>query len=74
MSIRYPYTDFHEMNLDWFLSTFKELNAAWEDIKLAFDDVTDAWATMRNYIQHYFENLNVQTEINNKINAIHAKV
>lgn len=72
MSIRYPYTDFHEMNLDWFLRTFQELNAAWEEIKLEFDDIKDAWATMRLYIQNYFNNLDVQSEINNKINAMVA--
>ena len=60
---KYPYTDFHELNLDWFMSEFKKLVAEWEETK-------GEWNTLHDYVQNYFENLNVQTEINNKINAM----
>lgn len=42
---QYPYTDFHEMNLDWVIKTVKD-------------------------IQTYFENLDTQEEIDNKINSM----
>ena len=60
---KYPYTDFHELNLDWFMGEFKKLVAEWEETK-------GEWNTLHDYVQNYFENLNVQTEINNKINAM----
>ena len=60
---KYPYTDFHELNLDWFMGEFKKLVAEWEETK-------GEWNTLHDYVQNYFENLNVQTEIDNKINAM----
>lgn len=62
---KYPYTDFHEMNLDWFLAEFKKLVAEWEEVKAD-------WNSLHDYVQDYFDNLNVQAEINNKINAMIA--
>ena len=60
---KYPYTDFHELNLDWFMGEFKKLVAEWEETK-------GEWNTLHDYVQNYFNNLNVQTEIDNKINAM----
>ena len=62
---KYPYTDFHELNLDWFMGEFKKLVAEWEETK-------GEWNTLHDYVQNYFENLNVQTEIDNKINVMIA--
>lgn len=62
---KYPYTDFHELNLDWFMGEFKKLVAEWEETR-------GEWNTLHDYVQNYFENLNVQTEIDNKINAMIA--
>ena len=31
----YPYTDFHELNLDWFLKRFKELEDEWNNISVS---------------------------------------
>ena len=80
---KYPYTDNHELNLDWFLEQFKLLLAAWDDLQAAWqaykEDLTGqweaveaAWQTYKNYIDNYFANLNVQTEINNKIDDMVA--
>lgn len=78
---KYPYLDNHELNLDWFLEQFKLLLAAWDDLQAAWtaykedltgqwEEVETAWQTYKNYIDNYFANLNVQTEINNKINSM----
>ena len=60
---KYPYTDYHELNLDWFMGEFKKLVAEWEETK-------GEWNTLHDYVQNYFDNLSVQTEIDNKINAM----
>lgn len=60
---RYPYTDFHELNLDWFLEEFKKVT----------DKVTDLDATVQQFtefVTNYFDNLDVQQEINNKLNEM----
>ena len=37
---KYPYTDYHEMNLDWFLEKFKELVVKQGGDVSYIDDVT----------------------------------
>lgn len=63
MIFDYPYTDMHELNLDWFLAKFKDLVETWNNVE-------SEWNSLHDYVQNYFENLNVQTEIDNKINAM----
>ena len=60
---KYPYTDFHELNLDWFLAEFKKVT----------DKVTSLDATVQEFtafVTNYFDNLDVQDEINNKLEAM----
>ena len=62
---KYPYTDFHELNLDWFLAEFKKVT----------DKVTTLDATVQQFtefVTNYFDNLDVQEEINNKLDAMAA--
>lgn len=70
----YPYTDFHELNLDWFLAQFKELVSDWEtfehDMTEEWDNIKNDWTTLYNYVHNYFDNLDVQTEIDNKLNQM----
>lgn len=85
---KYPYTDFSELNLDWFLGQFKELLENWdaqkvdyEQFKLdvttefntlsgKFDNLKETVETFTTFIEHYFDNLDVQQEINNKLDQM----
>lgn len=69
---QFPYTNFHDLNLDWFLSTFKELLAEWEAQQIEFADLKDAWEQLHDYVENYFDNLDVQQEINNKLDDMYA--
>ena len=71
---KYPYTDFHELNLDWILETVKKLVADWEDFHTTmtteWESVESAWISLRDFVTDYFANLNLQTEVNNKIDQM----
>ena len=69
---KYPYTDFHELNLDWFLEQFKEYEAKiiTQDDKIGTMEETVQQFT--DFVTHYFDNLDVQQEINNKLDAMAA--
>ena len=83
MDFKYPYTDFHELNLDWFLAEFKKLVEEWNtlsadnatfkhDMELAFSNLGSTVQTFTNFVTNYFDNLDVQQEINNKLDALVA--
>lgn len=57
---KYPYTDFHELNLDWFLEEFKKVTDKVTDLDTTVQQFTD-------FVTNYFDNLDVQEEINRKL-------
>lgn len=65
-----PYTNFHELNQDWFLNEFNKLLEQWKAMQKNFDNLKDAFNDLKNYVQDYFKNLDVQEEINNKLNSM----
>ena len=68
----YPYTDAHELNLDWFLARFKEY---YEHITEQDQKITTLEETVEQFttfVTNYFDNLDVQQEINNKLDAMAA--
>lgn len=62
-----PYSNFHELNQDWFLNEFNKVIAQWKDMQKNFDSLEDAFYDLKSYVQNYFKNLDVQEEINNKL-------
>ena len=59
-----PIEGLHDFNLDWFLRKFRELSEEWDATKAA-------WFALKAWVEDYFENLDVQEEINNKIDEMY---
>lgn len=70
MDFKYPYTDFHELNLDWFLAEFKKLTTEWLQMQEGWADEQQAFQDLKDYVNNYFVNLDVQEEINNKLDGM----
>lgn len=66
------YTNFHELNQDWFLQEFNKIIAQWKAMQKNFDNLQDAFNDLKSYVQDYFKNLDVQEEINNKLDSLVA--
>ena len=67
-----PYTNFHELNQDWFLQEFNKLVTQWKAMQKNFNSLQDAFNDLKSYVQDYFKNLDVQEEINNKLDSLVA--
>lgn len=68
---QFPYSNFHEMNLDEIINIVKNMLNQWAEYYTEWDDwkeqVTREWQDMQDWINAYFDTLDVQQEINNKI-------
>lgn len=82
---QFPYSNFHEMNLDEMIKIVKNMLEEWAQYYAEWDTwmnqinddwsnyqevMTEAWQNMRDFINNYFDNLDVQNEINNKITSM----
>ena len=67
---KYPYTDFHELNLDWIIERVKQLTEDWLETKQAWEGTEADWQELYSYVHDYFDNLDVQNEINAKIDEM----
>ena len=66
----YPYSDFNEYNLDWCITKMKDLIKEWASVQEDWSDIETQFTDLKNYVMNYFANLNVQTEINTKLDQM----
>ncbi len=71
---QFPYSNFHELNLDWVLKTTRDLIKEWAEYSDNWErwknDIDNSFKELVEYVNNYFENLDVQNEIDNKINRM----
>lgn len=59
----FPYTNFHELNLDWIIAKVKEYVQKTEAAEISYQ-------ALKSYVENYFDNLDVQEEIDNKLDEM----
>ena len=69
---KYPYTNFHNVNLDWVLQKVKEWGELVEENDRKFHDLEEANADFKEYVTTYLQELDVQDEIDNKLDRLLA--
>lgn len=71
---QFPYSNFHDMNMDEIIKIVKNMLEEWAQYYDTWDNwkeqVTQEWSEMQSFINNYFDNLDVQNEINNKITSM----
>ena len=68
----YPYTNLHNVNLDWVLQKVKAWGEMVEQNNQNFIDLQAANESFKEYVTGYLTNLDVQDEINNKLDDMLA--
>lgn len=56
---KYPYTDAHELNLDWILAKMQEVNTLVSEIRKKVDDIVDD--ETRKAVEKYFNDIMIDT-------------
>lgn len=59
----FPYTDFHNLNLDWLLGTVKDLDTKW-------DEYYTQWNKWQSDVQNYIDNLDYMQVIVDYLDAL----
>lgn len=71
---QFPYTNFHEINLDWLLNEMKKITADWIRYNTTWDDwktnTDQKFEELQKYVEDYFDNLDIKTEIVNQFNIL----
>lgn len=62
---QFPYTNFHELNLDWIVSKVKEVVKEFDTLSGSFDD-------LKAYVNNYFENLDLSEDVRQELQKIVA--
>lgn len=67
---RYPYTNWHNVNLDWVLERVKEWGQMVEANDQAFQDLEEANASFKEYVTNYLQELDIQAQIDDKLDRM----
>ena len=73
---QFPYTNFHEMNLDQIIKICKQLTDEWAQYQADWEsyrtDMDTAFNDLKNYVINYFNNLDLDDAISDKLNTMAA--
>lgn len=64
---QFPYSNFHEINLDWLIREWLNYKS---EMNLHFANLSAEVTALKEYVENYFDNLDIQDEINNKIDEM----
>ena len=60
---KFPYTNFHEMNLTWVIETVKRLVNEWVEMQGDFSNLQGDFEELKKYVTDYFAKLEIDKEV-----------
>lgn len=60
---KFPYTNFHEMNLTWVIETVKKLVDEWVEMQGDFSNLQGDFEELKKYVTDYFAKLEIDKEV-----------
>ena len=60
----FPYSNFHDLNLDWIINEWKKTYSE-------FLTYEEAFKSLKDFVNNYFDDLNIQEEINKKLDEMY---
>ncbi|UWI17467.1 MAG: GDSL-like Lipase/Acylhydrolase family protein [Bacteriophage sp.] len=60
---KFPYTNFHEMNLTWVIETVKKLVDEWVEMQGDFSNLQGDFEELKKYVTDYFAKLEINKEV-----------
>jgi lysophospholipase L1-like esterase len=61
--IKFPYTNFHEMNLTWIIETVKNLTEEWIEMQGKFTGLQGDFEELKKFVTDYFAKLEIDKEV-----------
>lgn len=69
---KFPYTNFHEMNLTWIIETVKNLTEEWIEMQGEFADLQGNFEELKKFVTDYFAKLEIDKEVRKILDEMEA--
>lgn len=69
---KFPYTNFHEMNLTWIIETVKNLTEEWIEMQGKFTGLQGDFEELKKFVTDYFAKLEIDKEVRKILNEMKA--
>ena len=69
---KFPYTNFHEMNLTWIIETVKNLTEEWIEMQGEFTELQGDFEELKKFVTDYFAKLEIDKEVRKILDEMKA--
>lgn len=69
---QFPYSNFHELNMDWLLSKVDEWGKMVDELEIEFKTLDAKFNDLKKYVQNFFDDVVIQQAISNKLDEMLA--
>lgn len=69
---KFPYTNFHEMNLTWIIETVKNLTEEWIEMQGKFTGLQGDFEELKKFVTDYFTKLEIDKEVRKILDEMKA--